>query len=50
MRNQHKLKGCIVKGYIAKEAIKFYSDYLLNAIAIEVPTSLHKGKNINKAH
>ena len=48
LRNQYQPKGYIVEGYIAKEVIKFYNDYLSNVTVFEVLMSHHEGKIMGK--
>ncbi|RVW79755.1 hypothetical protein CK203_058233 [Vitis vinifera] len=46
VRNRSRPEGCIVKCYIAEEAIEFCTEYLSNVDAIGIPISVNINQNV----
>lgn len=48
MKNQYRLEASIIERYITKDAIEFYTNYLLNVEAKRAPRSRYLGMGVGK--
>jgi len=48
VKNQYRPKASIIERYIAEEAIKFCTDYMLETEVVGIPQSRHEGRNEGK--